>query len=87
MYIPIFLFTILKHIIAGYLYMISYESKKGSKDKESIQASATPDPGYHMGKWQKHNKNHKQESRAQPFPSRWPQGSNEQTRKHEKHKT
>ena len=30
---------------------------------------------------------HKQEQRGQPFPSRWPQGSNEQMRKHEKHKT
>ena len=29
----------------------------------------------------------KQEPRGQPFPSRWPQGSNEQTRKHDKHKT
>ena len=30
---------------------------------------------------------HKQEPRGQPFPSRWPQGSNEQTRKHDKHNT
>ena len=26
------------------------QSKKGSTDKESIQSSTTPDPGYHMGK-------------------------------------
>ena len=32
-------------------------------------------------------KHQKQEPRGQPFPSRWPQGSNEQTRKHDKHKT
>ena len=32
-------------------------------------------------------KHHKREPRGQPFPSRWPQGSNEQTRKHDKHKT
>ena len=27
------------------------------------------------------------EPRGQPFPSRWPQGRNELTQKHEKHKT
>ena len=32
-------------------------------------------------------KHHKQESRGQPFPSRWPQDSNEQIWKHDKHKT
>ena len=32
-------------------------------------------------------KHHKREPIGQPFPSRWPQGSNEQTRKHDKHKT
>ena len=26
------------------------KSKKGGKDKDSIQSSTTPDPGYHMGK-------------------------------------
>ena len=26
------------------------QSKKDGKDQESIQSSATPDPGYHMGK-------------------------------------
>ena len=26
------------------------ESKKGGKDRELIQSSTTPDPGYHMGK-------------------------------------
>ena len=26
------------------------ESKKGSKDQESIQSSTTPDLGYHIGK-------------------------------------
>ena len=30
------------------------KSKKGGKDQESIQSSTTPDPEYHMGKWQKH---------------------------------
>ena len=42
-----------------------------------IKSSITPDPGYHMGKSQKHGKHRKQEPRGQPFPSRWPQGSNE----------
>ena len=32
-----------------------YVSKNGGKDQESIQSSTTPDLGYHMGKWQKHN--------------------------------
>ena len=32
-------------------------------------------------------KHHKQEPRGQPFPSRWPQGSNEQTRQFDQHKT
>ena len=62
------------------------QCKKGGKDQESIQSSTTPDPGYHMERWQKH-KHHKQEPRGQPFPSRRPQGSNEQTWKHDKHKT
>ena len=39
-----------------------------------------------MGKLQKYNKRHQQEPRGQPFPSRWPQGSNKQTQKLEKHK-
>ena len=30
-------------------------SKQGGKDQESIQSSTPPEPGYHMGKWQKHN--------------------------------
>ena len=29
---------------------LSYESKKGGKDQESIQSSITSDPRYHMGK-------------------------------------
>ena len=28
---------------------VGYESKKDSRDQESIQSSTTPDPGYHMG--------------------------------------
>ena len=67
-------------------YLLLYKSKKGSKDQESVQSSITPDPGYHMEKWQKSTiKHRKQEPRGQPFPSRCPQGSNEQTRKHDKH--
>ena len=31
-------------------YGKNHPSKKGGKDQESIQSSATPDPGYHMGK-------------------------------------
>ena len=39
--------------------------KKGGKDQESIQSRTTPDPGYHMGKWQNTIKHHKQERRGQ----------------------
>ena len=35
----------------------------------------------------RHHKHDKQEPRGQPFRNRWPQGSNEQTWKHDKHKT
>ena len=31
------------------------KSKKGEKNQDSIQSSTAPDPGYHMGKRQKHN--------------------------------
>ena len=65
---------------------IMYKSKKDGKDQETIQSSTTPDPGYHMGKLKKYNKHHQQEPKGQPVPSRWPKGSNEQTRKYEKHK-
>ena len=37
------------------------QSKKDSKDQESIQSSTTSVPGYKMGKLQNHNKHHKQE--------------------------
>ena len=63
------------------------ESKKDSKDQELMQSSTTPVPGYQMGKWQNHNKHHKLEPRGQPLPFKWPQGSNEQTRKRDKHNT
>ena len=34
---------------------LARKSKKEAKDQESIQSSTTPDPGYHVGKWQTHN--------------------------------
>ena len=68
----------------------SPRSKKDGKDQETKQSKATPDPGYNMGKWRKiysvYNKHHQQEPRGQLFPCRWPQGSNEQTWKHDKHR-
>ena len=63
------------------------QSKKGTKDQESIQSSTTPDPDTTWESDKNTIKHHKQEPIGQPFPIRWPQGSNEQTRKHEKHKT
>ena len=54
----------------------------------SIQSSATPDQGHHMETLQNHKKTpNKREQRGQCFPSRWPQGYNVQTRKHDRHKT
>ena len=55
-------------------------SKKEGKDQESIQSSTTPDPIY---QWEINKltiRHHKREPRGQPFPSRWPQGNNKQTR-------
>ena len=47
-----------------------YERRNDGKDQEAIQSSTTPDPEYHMGRLQKYNKHHQQESRGQPFTSR-----------------
>ena len=46
------------------------QSKKDSKDQESIQSSTTPVSGYQIEKQQHHNKHHKQEPRGQPNPYR-----------------
>ena len=46
------------------------QSKIDNKDQEMIQSSTTPDPGYHMAKYQKYNKHHPQEPRGQPLPIR-----------------
>ena len=65
-------------------------SKKGSKDLEVIQSSTKPDPRYHMGKWQKQlNITNKSQVACPPPPPprRWTQGRNEQTRKHDNHKS
>ena len=43
------------------------ENREG-KDQELIQSGTTPDPGYHMGKGQIHNKlSYTGEPRSQPF--------------------
>ena len=57
-----------------------YKSKKEGKDQDSIQSSNTSYPGY---QWESDNftiRHHKREQIGQPFPSRWPQGINKQTR-------
>ena len=47
-----------------------FESREECKDQESIQSSAKPDPGQHMGKWQKHSKHNTQESQeGSPLPT------------------
>ena len=51
------------------------------KDQELIQSSSTPNPEHQMWEWQKHNKTlNTREPWGQPFPSRWLQGCNEQTK-------
>ena len=42
-------------VYSSILMIHNIKSKKGGEDQESIQSSTTPDPGYHMEKWQKHN--------------------------------
>ena len=42
------------------------QSKKECKDQESIQSSNTPDPGHHLGNWQKHNIEESQEIKSFP---------------------
>ena len=63
------------------------QSKEESKDLESTQSSTTPDPGYRMGKWQKHKQtSHTKELISQTFPRRRPQGCMTQTRQYGKNK-
>ena len=89
----IFFLHVSKILFLYYLYFAFsiYQSNNDGKDQESIQSSTTPDQGNHMGKWQSTIKHHKQEPRGHLSLSlslsRWPQRSNEQTRKHDKHKT
>ena len=49
-------------------------------DQESIQSSITPNPGYQCDSDNFTTKHNKQKPRGQPFPSRWSQGFNKQTR-------
>ena len=46
------------------------QSKKGCKDRKSIQSSTTPDPGYQLERDKLTIRDHKQVPRGQPFPSR-----------------
>ena len=39
-----------QHWLQRSLNFVSFKSKESDKDQEVIQLSATPDPGYHMGK-------------------------------------
>ena len=50
-------------------YMIKTHKKKGGKDQESIQSSTTPDPGYHMGKWQNIINITNKSQEVRPFPA------------------
>ena len=54
----------------NYMKFIIHKSKKEGKDRESIQSSTTPDPGY---QWESDNvtiRHHKRKPRGQPSPSR-----------------
>ena len=46
----------LNYILLAKFSYYYYNSKEESKGQESIQSSTIPDPGHHMGKWQKHKK-------------------------------
>ena len=59
---------------------VGFQSKCGRKDQESIQLSTTPDPGYQWESDKLTVIHHKREPRGQFIPSRWPQGTNKQTR-------
>ena len=52
------------------LVLVSNESKYGCKDKESMQSSTTPDPGYQWESDKLTVRHHKREPRGQPLPSR-----------------
>ena len=48
------------------------QNKEEGKTLKSKQSNTTPDPGQHIGKWQKNKKtSHTREPRGQPFHSRW----------------
>ena len=53
------------------------QSKKGGKDQETIQSSTWPTQDTTWESNKNTIKNHQQEPRGQPFPSRLPQGSDE----------
>ena len=56
------------------------QSKKEGKYQESVQSCTTSDPGYQRESNKLTIRKHKREPRGQPFPSRWPQNINQQTR-------
>ena len=51
-------------------YLTAIKSKKVCKDQESIQSSATPDPGYQWESDKLTVRHHKREPRGHSFPSR-----------------
>ena len=64
-----------------------YSEEEEGKYQELLQSFTTPDPGNHLGKWQKHKQTSQtRESRGQTFPGRWSQDCKEQTRQHNKDK-
>ena len=56
-------------MIKPLLGILIAQSKKEGKDYKSIQSSTKPDPGHHMGKWQKHNKTSQESQEVSPFPA------------------
>ena len=54
-------------ILSFLKYCMYYKSKRGGEDHDSIQSDTKPDPGYHMGKWQKHNKTSQTRAKRSAF--------------------
>ena len=50
-------------------HLLVHKKKNGGNDKETIQSSTTPDPGYHVGKIQKYNNITNKSQQVSPIPA------------------
>ena len=68
------------------VYILKVRKKAKIRNRHNQAPHLTKDITWEIDK--KYNKtSHTREPRGQPFPSRWPQGYNEPTSKHDKHET